>query len=116
MLDATLKQQLKTYLDRLVDPIELSFSADASAQSGKLATLLAEIAELSNKITVVERPHVRTPSFGIAKDGETPRVRFAGIPLGHEFTSRVLALLQVSGYPPKVETETADAIRALEGP
>jgi alkyl hydroperoxide reductase subunit F len=116
MLEATMKQQLKGLLEKLVHPVELSISADDSADSQKMHTLLQEIAELSPSITVVSQPHARTPSFGVARAGETARVRFAGIPLGHEFTSLVLALLQVSGYPPKVSQETIDAIRALNGP
>lgn len=116
MLDNNLKQQLRGYLEKLVHPIELAFSADSSQASSQMGSLLDELASLSPKITVVSRPHARSPSFGIALAGETARVRFAGIPLGHEFTSLVLALLQVSGHPPKVDDVTLDAIRALRGP
>lgn len=116
MLDNSLKQQLKGYLDKLAHPLELSIAADATEASGKLRALLADIAALSPKITVIDVPHVRTPSFGIARAGEKARVRFAGIPLGHEFSSLVLALLQVGGHPPKVEPSVLDAIRALKGP
>jgi alkyl hydroperoxide reductase subunit F len=116
MLDNNLKQQLRGYLEKLVHPVELSFSADQSADSLQMARLLDELATLSQKITVRSQPHARTPSFGIARAGETARVRFAGIPLGHEFTSLVLALLQVSGHPPKVSAEAVDAILALQGP
>ena len=116
MLEASIKQQLKAYLEKMVQPVELSFSGDASPASAQMRDLLDEIAELTTKITVVEQPHARRPSFGVSRPGEAARVRFAGIPLGHEFTSLVLALLQVSGYPPKVGQETLDAIRALRGP
>jgi alkyl hydroperoxide reductase subunit F len=116
MLDANIKQQLKQLLEKLVNPVELSISADDSQTSANMRSLLQEISELHPAITVVARPHARTPSFGVARAGEAARVRFAGIPLGHEFTSLVLALLQVSGYPPKVKPETLDAIRGLKGP
>jgi len=116
MLDLNLQQQLKGYFERLVNPIELSLSADDSTSSQKMRSLLGEVAELSNKISVVERAHARTPSFGVNLPGEPARVRFAGLPLGHELTSFVLALLQVSGYAPKVSADTIAAIRALPGP
>ncbi|MES2919541.1 MAG: alkyl hydroperoxide reductase subunit F [Pseudomonadota bacterium] len=114
MLDATLKAQLRGYLERLVAPIELVLATDAGAKSQELRELVDEIAALSAKISVREdAAAARAPSFAIARQGEAARVTFAGIPLGHEFTSLVLALLQVSGYPPKVEAEVIEQIRAL---
>ncbi len=118
MLDATLKAQLQGYLERLVDPIELVLATDAGAKSQELRELVTEIAALNGKITVREDvAPVRAPAFAIALAGidAEPRVRFAGIPLGHEFTSLVLGLLQVSGYPPKVEAELIEQIRQLPG-
>ncbi len=115
MLDATLKQQLKGYLERLVNPIELVATLDDSAKSVELANLLTEIAELSDRISLRrDGDNNRRPSFTInALNAEPSGVHFAGIPLGHEFTSLVLALLQVSGYAPKVSEEVQDQIRAL---
>lgn len=116
MLDPNLKAQLKAYLERLVEPIELVASLDDGAPSRELAELLDEIASLSDKITVARRDDdARRPSFAINRVGTDVSVRFAGIPLGHEFTSLVLALLQVGGYPPKVEPELLEQVRALEG-
>ena len=116
MLDSTLSTQLKTYLERLTLPIELASSLDDSDASRELAGLLDEIASLSDKITVVRRDDdARRPSFAIERVGTDVSVRFSGIPLGHEFTSLVLALLQVGGYPPKVEQELIDQVAALEG-
>jgi NADH-dependent peroxiredoxin subunit F len=112
MLDSNLKTQLKAYLERLVTPIELAASLDDGDKSRELAELLDEIAELSDKITVVRRDDdARRPSFAINRVGSDVSVRFAGIPLGHEFTSLVLALLQVGGYPPKVEAELIEQVR-----
>ncbi len=116
MLDPNLKTQLKAYLERLAVPIELASSLDDGEKSRELAELLEEIASLSDKITVVRRDDdARRPSFAISRVGTDVSVRFAGIPLGHEFTSLVLALLQVGGYPPKVEQELLEQVRALEG-
>jgi NADH-dependent peroxiredoxin subunit F len=116
MLDSNLKTQLKAYLERLVTPIELAASLDDGDRSRELAELLDEIAALSDKITVVRRDDdARRPSFAINRVGSDVSVRFAGIPLGHEFTSLVLALLQVGGYPPKVEAELIEQVQALEG-
>lgn len=116
MLDDTLKTQLKAYLEMIEQPIELVASLDDGAVSQELAELLAEIAALSPKITVVRKDDdARKPSFLIARPGSDVSVRFAGIPLGHEFTSLVLALLQVSGRAPKVEADVIEQIKALDG-
>jgi alkyl hydroperoxide reductase subunit F len=115
MLDANLKTQLKAYLERLVLPIELVASLDDSEKSRELGALLEDIASLSDKITVVRGDDGRKPSFAIRRVGTDVAVRFAGIPLGHEFTSLVLALLQVGGHPPKVAPEVLEQVRALDG-
>lgn len=117
MLDNELKAQLKAYLERLVSPIELVTTLDNSAPAKELLELVNEIADLSDRIVVRDDPAaaVRKPSFAINKvGGKESGVRFAGIPLGHEFTSLVLALLQVSGYAPKVESEIIEQIKALD--
>jgi alkyl hydroperoxide reductase subunit F len=115
MLDAALKAQLKTTLERLQRPIELIASVDDGPKSAELLALLADIAACSPRVSVVQRDDAdRAPSFGIAAAGELPRVRFAGLPLGHEFTSLVLALLQVGGHPPRITPELAAQIRALD--
>ena len=117
MLDANIKTQLAAYLERLQHPIELVASLDESTTSAQLRELLADIEALSDKVSVRSNgTAARRPSFGIAPLGETPRVHFAGVPMGHEFTSLVLALLQVGGHPPKVEAAVIEQIRALPGP
>ncbi|MCZ8132788.1 MAG: alkyl hydroperoxide reductase subunit F [Steroidobacteraceae bacterium] len=116
MLDQNLQTQLKAYLERLTLPIELVASLDEGEKSRELGRLLEQIASLSDKITLVRDGNdARRPSFAIRRVGEPARVTFAGIPLGHEFTSLVLALLQVGGYPPKVEQELLERAAALPG-
>ncbi|MDO4683035.1 MAG: alkyl hydroperoxide reductase subunit F [Lautropia sp.] len=117
MLDNDLKSQLKTYLGHLKQPIELVASLDDGAKAREMQTLLQEIAELSDKITLREddSAEVRKPSFAINRVGTDIGVRFAAIPLGHEFTSLVLALLQVGGHPIKLEADVIDRIAALDG-
>lgn len=118
MFDAKLKGQLKTYLEKIVEPIEIVATIGNDDKSIEMQTLLREIVELSPSISLRETNDgaERTPSFAIARKGEAARVRFAGIPLGHEFTSLVLALLQVSGYAPKIEPAQIEQIKNLEGP
>ena len=117
MLDQALKTQLKSYLERLQRPIELVASVDDSATSQELLALLHDIASLSDQVTVLQRDDgERTPSFSIGQPGQPARIRFAGIPLGHEFTSLVLALLQTGGHPPKVEAELIEQAKALTEP
>ena len=116
MLDATIKAQLKAYLERLQRPIELVASLDDSAKGQELHGLLTDIAELSDKVALrTNGQHTLRPSFGVAEPGEAPRIHFAGIPMGHEFTSLVLALLQTGGHPPKVDQAVIDQIKALPG-
>jgi len=116
MLDANLKQQLDTYLQKIVTPIELSVSSNGEPKAQELQELAGEIAELSPKISLKETgPAQRTPSLSIAAEGQSPRVSFAGIPMGHEFTSLILALLQTGGHPSKAEPELLEQIRNLPG-
>ncbi|MGN6376668.1 MAG: alkyl hydroperoxide reductase subunit F [Sphingomonas sp.] len=115
MLDATLTQQLKAYLTKIQQPIELVASLGDDAKSGEMEALLNEIAALSDQITLGRANDAHTPSFLIRRTGTDVAVRFAGLPMGHEFTSLVLALLQVGGHPPKVSDESLDQIRALDG-
>ena len=95
MLDANLTQQLKAYLVNIREPIELVASLGTDAKSRELGELLNEIAALSDKIAVVDGDDARKPSFQIRRTGTDIGVRFAGIPMGHEFTSLVLALLHI---------------------
>ncbi len=117
MLDANTKDQLKSYLVRATQPIEILASLDDSPASGELRALLRDVADCSSLVTVSERRDdaQRKPSFSINRPGESHGPRFAGLPMGHEFTSLVLALLQVGGYPPKVEDAVLEQIRALDG-
>jgi len=118
MLDNNLKAQLQAYLERLQRPVELVASLDDSQGARELKELLLEIHELSDKITVVEHndAEVRKPSFLITNPGVDSGVRFAGVPLGHEFTSLVLALLQVGGHPSKESAELLEQVRNIDVP
>jgi NADH-dependent peroxiredoxin subunit F len=117
MLDTNLKTQLKAYLEKLTQPIELVASVDDSKGSIELIELLTEIKPLSPLITVAERRNdtERKPSFAITRPGSDIGVRFAGLPLGHEFTSLVLALLHVGGHPSKAAADLIGQVKNLKG-
>ncbi len=116
MLDDTLKAQLQQYLALLRQPIRLIASLDDSETGTDMKSLLETIVGLSDKVTLDSSGNdARKPSFVVAREGQTSGVRFAGLPLGHEFTSLVLALLWTGGHPPKVEADVIDSIKALEG-
>ena len=116
MLDANIKTQLKAYLEKLLQPIELVASLDDSAKAQEMRSLLLDIVELSPKVSLRDNGNATLrPSFAIGLPGKTPRITFAGIPMGHEFTSLVLALLQTGGHPPKVDAEIIAQIKALPG-
>jgi alkyl hydroperoxide reductase subunit F len=116
MLDADLKAQLKGYLQRIVQPITLVATVDDGTKSREMVELLEDIAAQSDKVSIsLSGEDARRPSFAIQRVGAEAGVRFAGLPLGHEFTSLVLALLQVGGHPPRVEADVIAQVRALPG-
>jgi alkyl hydroperoxide reductase subunit F len=109
-LEANIKQQLEQYLDLMESNITIKVSAGSDAVSTEMAELVNELAAMSDKITVEPALLARAPSFQIGD-----RVTFAGIPLGHEFTSLIMALLQVSGRKPKVDDKVIDQIKNIRG-
>jgi alkyl hydroperoxide reductase subunit F len=117
MLDDNLKAQLAGYLKRLSQPVEIVASVDDGDESRALLALLNDIVSASPLVTLdSKRGDTQvTPSFALRRRGEEPRVRFAGLPMGHEFTSLVLALLQVGGHPPKADPAVLEQVRGLEG-
>jgi alkyl hydroperoxide reductase subunit F len=117
MLDAATTAQLKTYLGNLRRPVELVASLGTDAKSADMRALLEEIAVLSDKVSArFDGTDARRPSFAIRADEGRAEAVFAGLPLGHEFTSLILALLHVGGHPPKEDAELLDQVRALSGP
>ena len=115
MLDANIKAQLGAYLGRITQPVELIASLDESDTARQMRELLEEIAQLSDLVSArFDGGAERRPSFQITRAGADMGVRFAAIPMGHEFTSLVLALLQAGGHPPKVEAEVIDQVKALD--
>lgn len=116
MLDDTLKAQLKAYLERVTLPFEIEASLDDSDGAREMLALLQDIAAMSDKITLkTDGSDGRRPSFALKRTGTDMKLRFAAVPLGHEFTSLVLALLWTGGHPPKVEPEVIEQIKALDG-
>jgi alkyl hydroperoxide reductase subunit F len=116
MLDNNLKAQLKAYLERVKLPFVITASLDEGKSSQEMHAFLQDIVGLTDKITLkTDGADARKPSFTLARPGEEARIRFAAIPMGHEFTSLVLALLQVGGHPPKIEQALVDQIKDLDG-
>ncbi len=117
MLDANLQSQLKTYLERVTRPIQITAHADDGAKSQEMLELLNTLVALSDKITLDVRrdSSERTPSFALTTPNQDIHLAFAGLPMGHEFTSLVLALLQVGGHPSKATAELIEQVHGLEG-
>jgi alkyl hydroperoxide reductase subunit F len=116
MLDADLKSQLQGYLMRISQPVEMVACVDGGDTSREMIELLHDIESLSGLVSIVRSDEAQLkPSFALRRLGAANLVRFAGVPLGHEFTSLVLALLQAGGYPPKLDDAVAAQIRALDG-
>ncbi|MDI1309219.1 MAG: alkyl hydroperoxide reductase subunit F [Methylotenera sp.] len=120
-LEENIKTQLQTYLGMLREPIELVASLDNTAAAQEMRELLEEITSMSDKITLTNGDDARKPSFAVKRAathknaGQSEGVRFAGIPMGHEFTSLVLALLHTGDHPMKLEAEKIAQIAAVEG-
>ncbi|MCB6182869.1 alkyl hydroperoxide reductase subunit F [Leeia sp. TBRC 13508] len=116
MLDNAIKQQLTAYMANLVFHVELVASLDDSAKSQEVRQLLDDIASISNKVSVrLDGTDNRKPSFSVARQGNPARITFAGVPMGHEFTSLVLALLHSGGHPSKASTSLIEQIQGLDG-
>ncbi|MBU8906328.1 alkyl hydroperoxide reductase subunit F [Desertibacillus haloalkaliphilus] len=115
VLEADIKAQLDQYLQLLEGDIQLKVSAGSDETSNDMLALVKELASMSDRISVEEATLARTPSFSVNRIGEDTGVTFAGVPLGHEFTSLVLALLQVSGRAPKADQSVIDRIKDISG-
>lgn len=116
MLEPSIIQQLDQYLTYIKQPIEIKLAADDSPKSLELRELATTLEQRSNLISLTEWDHHRVPSMAIcAKDESEPRVTFSGIPMGHEFTTLILALLQAGGHPSKEPEEVQNQIKELEG-
>ncbi|MDL5376854.1 alkyl hydroperoxide reductase subunit F [Exiguobacterium mexicanum] len=115
MLEADIKQQLDQYLQLMEGDVVLRVSAGDDAVSKEMLDLVNELASMSSRISVEHVTLERTPSFSVSRPSEETGIVFAGIPLGHEFTSLVLALLQVSGRAPKVDADAIKQIQNIQG-
>ncbi|MBV61464.1 MAG: alkyl hydroperoxide reductase subunit F [Nevskiales bacterium] len=117
MLDDNLRAQLKQYLERLSRSVEITAYTDDGDRSKEMLTFLGELKSASNKISVTQGSDAskRIPSFGLGTSDADIHLEFAGIPLGHEFSSLVLALLQVGGVAPKLTEDTIEQIRSIDG-
>jgi len=107
MLETQVKLQLEQYLALMEGDITIRLSAGDNTE---MAELVNEIASMTPRIRVEQTTLPRTPSFQIGD-----RVTFAGVPMGHEFTSLIMALLQVSGRKPKVDDKVIDQIKDIRG-
>jgi alkyl hydroperoxide reductase subunit F len=117
MLDEALQSQLRAYLTKIVQPVELIASLDESQGAQEMRTLLETIASLTDNVSVrLDGQNARRPSFQIRRQGTDSALHFAAVPLGHEFTSLVLALLWSGGHPPKADDASLETIRSLSGP
>ncbi len=116
MLDANMKQQLSVHFQNLKNPVEIVTFTDESVKGKELTALASDLAGLHDKITVITGKDAseRVPSIAIRAAGTDARVRFAGIPMGHEFTSLILAILQAGGHDPKIEQELIEQIKGLD--
>ncbi|MBC6315758.1 alkyl hydroperoxide reductase subunit F [Listeria grandensis] len=115
-LDKEIKEQLAGYLDLLEQDIVLKVSVATDENSQKLLEFVSEIVDMSPKIRLEHGSLSRTPSFSVERENEDYGIVFAGIPLGHEFTSLILALLQVSGRPPKINDDITAQIKKINKP
>jgi len=117
MLDAKMKTQLEAYLQNLKTPVGLVAYLDGQDKSRELETLMNEVSALSPLVSLVqgEDKEARRPAMGVRSVASGTEMRFAGVPLGHEFTSLVLAVLHSGGHPLKIDKELIEQVRNLDG-
>ncbi len=115
VLDQETKAQLRQYLDLMEGDVVLKVSAGDDDLSRKMLDLMEELTQMTPKIKVEKAQLERVPSFSVNRPGEDTGIVFAGLPLGHEFSSFILALLQTSGRPPKVDASTVERIKNIQG-
>ena len=115
ILDTEIKNQLSEYLKLMEGEVLIKLSAGSDSVSEDMTKLVQELADMSSLIKIEEAKLARTPSFSVNRLGEDTGVAFAGIPLGHEFTSLVLAILQVSGRGPKLDNKVIERVKKIDG-
>ncbi len=115
ILDSEIRNQLNDYLKLMEGDIKITLSVGEDENSKDMTALVDELVTMSEKIKIEKGVLKRTPSFTLDRPDLETGIVFAGVPLGHEFSSLVLALLQVSGRPPKVEASTLERIKAIKG-
>ncbi|HEA15165.1 MAG TPA: alkyl hydroperoxide reductase subunit F, partial [Pseudoalteromonas prydzensis] len=113
MLDNNIKNQLKSHFESLTQPVELLIALDDSKKSTELANLAHDLASLSDKFTVSNNPDIdaRRPSMVVHSTEKDTHITFAGVPMGHEFTSLVLVLLHSGGHASKAKAEDIEQIQ-----
>ena len=116
-LDSKIKEQLNQYLTKIKSPVSIDAFTNNEPASASMVDLLKELSGMSDKVAlnIFNDSNERTPSFLVNKPNESSGIQFAGIPMGHEFTSLVLAVLQVGGYPVKISEEQIEQIKNIEG-
>ena len=115
LLDDAIKTQLADYLKLMEGDVYIKVSLGTDEISKEMDALLHELAEMSSFIHIEKSVLPRTPSFTLNRFGEDTGITFAGVPLGHEFSSLVLALLQTSGRAPKVDASLIERIKSIKG-
>ncbi len=116
-LDQNIKNQLSTYLAKIINPIEIVYFENDSDKSVEMLDLLTEVDAMSAMITIKkgDDSSYRSPSFQVNQPDYKTGIVFAGVPMGHEFTSFILAILQTGGYPLKIEKELIEQIKSING-
>lgn len=120
MLDADLKEQLKTVFANLDNQIDLVYENSKNANQSELVEMLSGVAETSPKISAQFDPASAAtdtpPRFTIHKNGKSTGVFFTGVPGGHEFTSLILAILNADGKGKIPDAMILQRVKSLRGP
>ena len=122
MITQSMLEKVAQHLQSIRKPVAIEASLDETAASNQLKQLLQAVQASSDKIRLsFDGRDIRKPSFSIRQDamaGENAleqALSFAAIPLGHEFSSLVLALLWAGAHPPKVAESQLAQIKSLKG-
>ena len=105
------------------------FSSPDAAGGEETLTILREITELKHNFHLEEKDLeadsdlaaeygvVQAPAYVLLNDkDEFTRIRFNGVPLGHEINSLISALSEVSGNPQEMPAEMMERVKQIDKP
>ena len=117
MLDSNILEQLKSVYKVLDHEVTLAYAKSSHDYQQELLEMLEGLKSTSEKIQIKELAEDSpVPKLVIEYKGGRTGVTFLGVPGGHEFTSLVLAILNVDGKGKLPDEGIIKRIKQIKGP